>query len=101
RLGLPAQSQLARRCHVAEHRAGRDHAGRREVALATHAHAIRPVAVETRDRALAGLQGVRSLPEARPAPALADAAAHRAEYIRDALAVEARVGPLDLLLHTA
>src|SRR5262249_2452311 len=101
RLGLPHQAQLARRTHVAEHRARGHHAGGREVALAAHAHAVRPVAVEARDRTLARLERVRALAEARAAPALADAAADRAEHVGDALAVEPRVGALDLLLHAA
>src|SRR5689334_6584561 len=79
RLGRPRETQLARRAHVAEQRA-RGHDGRTgEVALAADAHAVRPVAVERRDRLLPGLERVGPLPEAGPAPRLADAAADAAE----------------------
>src|SRR5438876_10899367 len=93
-LGHPAQAQLARRAHVAEQRRGCHHRGARQVALAAHAHSVRPVAVERGDGALAGGEGVRALAEARPAPRGADLRADRFENARDGFAVEPRVGAL-------
>src|SRR5262249_11779939 len=101
RLGLPHEPQLGRRAHVAEQRARRDDAGRGEIAFAADAHAVRPVAIEARDRALAGRERIGALAETRAAPALADLAARGAEHLGDALAVESRIGLLDLALHAA
>ena len=62
RFGLPFEPELGRRRHEAEQRGGRDDGGAREVALAAETHAVLPVAIERRDRALAASS-------ARPAPA--------------------------------
>src|SRR5215207_5255188 len=53
-LGIPFQPQLARRCHVADQRRGSDHGRAREVAVAAETHTVLPIAIEGRDRALAG-----------------------------------------------
>ena len=60
-LGVPRQPELGRRRHVAEQRRGGDDGGAGEVAFAAESHAVLPVAVERRDRALARRR-------ARPAP---------------------------------
>src|SRR5262249_51837798 len=65
--------------------------------LATDSHAVLPVAIERRDRALAGVQRVGTLAEAWPAPRLPDLAADRTEHARDRLAAEPRIRTLDLL----
>ena len=49
----PGEAELAGRRHVAGERRGGDDGGAREVAFAAEAHAVLPVAVERRDRALA------------------------------------------------
>src|SRR6185295_5757563 len=64
--------------------------------FAAEPHAVLPVAIERRDRSLALHERVRSLSEARPAPRLANRAAHRSKDVGNRLTVEARVGPLDL-----
>src|SRR5215510_10866895 len=93
---IPFETELARRGHVADERRGGDDGGAGEIAFAAEPHAILPVAIERRDRALPLDERVRSLTEARSAPRLANRAADRAEDIGDRVAVEARVGPLDL-----
>src|SRR5439155_18601551 len=100
-LRAPFDAELARRTHVAEHRGRRDDRGAREIAEAADAHAVRPVAVERRDRGLPLRERVGALAEAGPAPRFADLAADRAEHVGDRLAAEARVGPFDVLLHAA
>src|SRR5262245_59992152 len=93
---IPFDAQLAGRGHVADERRGGDHGGAGEVAFAAEPHAILPVAIERRDRALPFHQRVRPLPEAGTAPRLANRAADRPEDVGDRAAVEARVAPLDL-----
>src|SRR5579871_3329583 len=98
---VPFQAELARRRHVAYQRRGGDDGGAREISLAAEAHPILPVAVERRDRALPFLERVRALTETRSAPRLTNLAADRAEHVRDRLAVEPLIGPLDLLRDAA
>src|SRR5881227_3637651 len=98
---VPFEAELARRRHVADDRRCGDDRGAGEIAFAADAHAILPVAVERRDRALAGVQRVGPLAEARAAPGLSDLAADRSKDVRDRFAVEPRVRPLDLLRHAA
>src|SRR5262252_704252 len=62
---IPLEAELVRRRHVTDDRGRGDDRGAREVAFAADAHAILPVAIERRDRALAGVQRVRPLAEAR------------------------------------
>src|SRR5262245_66526819 len=100
-LRLPDQAQLARRAHVAEQRRGGDDRGAREVALPSHAQAVRPVAIERRDRALARGERVGALAEAGAAPRLADLTAGGAEHRGDALAIQPRIGVLNLALDAA
>ena len=71
-LGVPLEAELGRRRHVADQRRGGDDGGAGEVAFAAESHAVLPVAVERRDRALARRQRVGALAEARAAPRLAD-----------------------------
>src|SRR5258708_28160221 len=78
-LRLPLQGKLARRGHVAEQGRRGDDGPAREIALAALAHAVLPVAIERRDRALALLESVIALAEARSAPAHPAPLAHRAE----------------------
>src|SRR6185436_17239994 len=95
-LRVPFQPELAGRSHVAEQRRrGHDHrAG--EVAFAAEPHAVLPVAIERRDRALAFFERIRSLAEAGAAPRLANLPADRAEDRRDRLACQPCIGTLDL-----
>ena len=79
--GIPCQPELVRRRHVADERRGGDDGRAGEIAFAAEAHAVLPVAVERRDRALPFLERVRPLAEARPAPRLADLAADRSEHL--------------------
>src|SRR5437899_1263763 len=98
---IPFQAELARRRHVADQRRRGDDGGAGEIAFAAHAHAILPIAVERRDRALAFVERIRSLAEARPAPRLPNLAADRSEHRRDRLAAEPRVRLLDLATDAA
>src|SRR5258706_15927168 len=91
-LRAPLDAELARGAHVAKQRRRGDDRRTREVAEATDAHAVGPVSVERRDRALAFLESVGPLAEARTAPRLADLGAGRAEDVGDRLAIEARIG---------
>src|SRR2546425_9051137 len=100
-LRAPFDAELPGRCHVAEERGRRNHGRAREVAEPADAHAVRPVAVERGDRALALRERVLSLPEAGAAPRGADLGAGVAQHLRDARAAPARVGPADLALHAA
>src|SRR5207237_7900273 len=99
--GVPLDSELARRRHVADDRRGRHDGGAGEITFAAKAHAVLPVAIERGDRALAGVERVGPLAEAGAAPRLPDLAAHRPKDIGDRFAVEARIGPLDLLRYAA
>src|ERR1700741_185921 len=85
-LRLPLEAELGWRRHEAEKRGSRDDRGAREGAFPAVSHAILPVPVERRDRALPGGERVRPLPEARPTPRLADLAADRSEHFRDRFA---------------
>ena len=95
------QPQLARRRHVADERGCRHDRGAGEVAFAAQSHPVLPIAIERGDRALAARQRVRALAETRPAPRLADLAAHRPEHRRNRFAAEPRVGHFDLPAHAA
>ena len=67
---VPLQSELGRRSHVAEERGRGDDGRAGQIAFPADTHPVLPVAIERRDRALTGLQRVRSLAEARAAPRL-------------------------------
>src|SRR6188474_2697459 len=67
---IPLESELGRRSHVANQRRRGDDGWAGEIAFATDAHPILPVAVEGRDRALSLGERVRSLAEAGTAPGL-------------------------------
>src|SRR6185436_18723812 len=95
-LGLPGEPQLPRRSHVAQKCRGSDHGGAREIALAAHAHAVGPVAIERGDGALAAGQGVGALAETGAAPRVPDLAPGLAEDLGDGLALEPGVRTLDL-----
>src|SRR5215467_3004650 len=95
-IGIPFDAELARRSHIADERRRGDDGGTRQVALAAEAHAILPVAIERRNRALAFDQRIRPLSEAWAAPRLDDGAAHRSEDVGDRLPVQPRIRPLDL-----
>src|SRR4030095_2393654 len=62
-LRIPLQPELARRRHVAHERRCGHHGRTREIAFSAEAHAVLPVAIERRNRALARMQGVRTLAE--------------------------------------
>src|ERR1700721_1080205 len=100
-IGIPRQSELARRRHVPDQRRGGDHRRAREVAFAAKAHAVLPVAIERGDRALPAFERVRSLTETGAAPRLTNLASDRPEHVRDRLAAETRVGSFDLMPDTA
>src|SRR5581483_1697165 len=89
-IGIPFQAELAQRRHVPGQRRRGDDRRTREVAVAAETHAVLPVAIERRDRALPFLQRIRPLTEARAAPRPPDLAADRAEHVRDRSAVEPR-----------
>src|SRR4030095_10072278 len=86
---------------VADERRGGDDGGTGEIAFAAEPHAILPVAVERRDRALTLHERVRTLSEAGTAPRLANRAAARTKDVGDRLAIETRIGPLDLTADAA
>src|SRR5688500_15754585 len=67
-LGLPRQPEFAGRSHVAEECGRGDDGGAGEVALAAESHAVLPVAIECRDRALSRRERVFALAEAGSAP---------------------------------
>jgi hypothetical protein len=92
---IPFQPELRGWRHVAgERRSGHDgRAG--EVTFAADAHAILPVAIERRDRALTRPERIWSLTEARTAPRLSNLAARLTEYRSNGLAAESRVGSLN------
>src|SRR2546425_3547497 len=98
---IPVDTKLAWRRHVANERRGGDDGRAGEIAFATESHAVLPVAIERRDRALTSRQGVGTLAEARPAPRLADGTADGSKDVGDRLAVEPRIRPLDLAPHAA
>src|SRR5439155_13807510 len=100
-LRTPLDPELARGRHVAEERGRRDNCRTREIAEAADTHAVRPVAVERGDGALALPERVGTLTETLPAPRLADLGAGRAEDVGDRLATESWVGLLDVALHAA
>src|SRR5262252_5110465 len=92
-LGIPSEAELSRRSHVAGEGGG-GHDGRaREIPFAADPHPVLPVPVEGSDRALAGGQRVRSLPETRSAPGTPDLSAGLAKHRGDRLSAEPRVGP--------
>src|ERR671930_2483886 len=90
-LGAPFEAEIRGRAHVAEKGRRRDDRRARQITEPADAHAVRPVPVERGDRGLALLEGVRPLPEAWPAPRLADDRSGVAEHARDRLAAEARI----------
>src|SRR6266851_612651 len=100
-IGVPLQAQFARRRHVAENRRRGDDRGACKIAFAAKAHTVLPVSIERRDGALARVQRVGALAETRAAPRLTDLSANRAEHGGDRLAVEPRIGALDLTGHAA
>src|SRR6185295_11987999 len=100
-LGIPFQTELARRRHVADERRRCDDGRARQVPFAAQPHAVLPVAVERRDRALALLQCVGSLAETRTAPRLPNLPANRSEDLGYRLAGQPRVRPFDLAADTA
>src|SRR5262249_54093670 len=65
------------------------------------AHAVLPVAIERRDRALARIERVLTLTETRSAPRLANHGSSGAERVRDRLAAKTLIGPLDLAANAA
>src|SRR6185295_19104887 len=69
--------------------------------FATKTHAVLPVAIERRNRALARVQGVRPLAEARPAPRTADFAADRSKHGCNGFTIQPRIRALDLLRDAA
>src|SRR5919204_1549132 len=93
---IPREAELRGRRHVADQRGRRDDRRTGEIALAANAHAVLPVAIEGRDRALPLSERIGTLSEARPAPGLANLSARRPKYMCDRVAAEPRVGPLDL-----
>src|SRR5262245_15209380 len=66
--GSPFNPELRRRSHVSNERRRCDDGRTREVPFAADAHAVLPVAIERRDRALARIERVLALAEARSAP---------------------------------
>src|ERR1051325_6822261 len=98
---IPGDAELVGRRHVADERRCRHHGGAGEVTFAAQAHAVLPVAIERRDRALARVQRIGTLAEAGAAPRLTDLAADRAQNVRDRSTVEPRVGVLDLTADAA
>src|SRR5215472_9723279 len=98
---VPFEAELARRRHVAGERGRGDHRWRREIAFAAEAHAVLPVAIERRDRALTLLERVRSLTETRSTPRLTDLAADRTEHVGNRLAIQPLIRALDLLRDAA
>src|SRR3954447_20234443 len=67
-VGIPLETKLARRCHVANERRRGDDGRAREISPPAEAHPVLPVPVEGGDRALPRVEGVRPLAEARSAP---------------------------------
>src|SRR4051795_7843044 len=82
-VGVPRQPELARRRHVANQRRRGDDDRAGEVAFAAEPHAVLPVAIERRDRALPFFERIRSLAEALPSPGLPDLPSDRAKHIGD------------------
>src|SRR5688572_2616780 len=99
--GIPPQTELAGRRHVADERRGGDDGGAGEVAFAAESHPVLPVAVERGDGALARSQRVGALAETGTTPRLADLAAGRAEDFCDRLTAEPRIRLLDLAADAA
>src|ERR1035437_1823320 len=99
--GIPLEPRFARRRHVADQRRRGDDGGAGEIAFAAEAHAVLPVAVERGDGALSLAERVRPLPEARPAPRLANHAADRSEDVGDRLARQPRIRHRDLAAEAA
>src|SRR6266852_2394073 len=65
-LCVPGEAQFARRRHVTNQRRRGDDDGAGEIAFAAEPHAVLPVAVERRDRALSLLERVGTLSEPGP-----------------------------------
>src|SRR5438046_9460019 len=76
--GIPGDAELVGRRHVADERRRRDDGGTGEVALAAEPHAVLPVAIERRDRALPRVQRIGTLAQAGSPRGLTDVAAHPA-----------------------
>src|SRR5205823_155597 len=95
-IGIPFESELARRRHIPNERGGRHDGRTGEIAFAAEAHPILPVPIERRDRTLSFLKRVGTLTETRTAPRLSDLAANGSEHIRDRFAAQPRIRPLDL-----
>ncbi len=76
----PSATKLRGWAHVPEKGRRRYDRRARQIAFAADAHPILPVAVERRNRTLAACERVGPLPEARPAPGLANLAADRSEH---------------------
>src|SRR5262245_58362569 len=98
---VPLEPQFVGRRHIADERRSGHDRGARQLALATYAHPVLPVAIERRDRALPFFQRVGTLAEARPAPRFTNLPADRAEDFADRFPAETGVGPLDLARHAS
>src|SRR5437773_10371587 len=81
-IGIPFESELARRRHIPNERGGRHDGRTGEIAFAAEAHPILPVPIERRDRTLSFLKRVGTLTETRTAPRLSDLAANGSEHIQ-------------------
>jgi hypothetical protein len=101
KISIPFQPELRGWRHIAsERRSGHDgRAG--EVTLAANAHAILPIAIECRDRALTRLERIWPLTEARTAPRLSNLTARVTENGSNRLAAESNVRSLNQSGHTA
>ena len=100
-IGIPLQPELGRWRHVAgERRSGHDgRAG--EVTLAANTHAILPITIEGRDRALTRLERIWPLTKTRAAPRLSNLTARLTEHGSNGLAAEASVWSLNQSSDTA
>src|SRR4051812_4521354 len=95
-LGIPLQPQLTRWRHVADERRGGDDDRAGEKAFAAEAHAVLPVAVERRNRALPLFERIRPLSKTGTAPRLSDLPTDRAEHFRNRFSAQAGIGAFDL-----
>src|SRR5262249_11866551 len=92
---IPLQPQFARRRHVPDQGRRGDDRWAGQVALASEAHAVLPVAIERGDRTLTLDERVGPLTEAGPAPRLTNLAARRSKAVGNRFPPEPRIGTLD------
>ena len=90
-LRVPFQAKRRRRRHEAQQRGRRDDGWTGEIPFAAKPHAILPVSIERRNRALTGAERVGSLTEARTAPRPADLTADGTEDLGNGFAAKPRI----------